>query len=65
MFISDYEVMKIHELRSKDLIREANQERLVRKVCSSMKNSRPWYLVFTVGLGSLLITWGEKLKNIS
>ena len=56
MFISDYEAMKFHEVRSKELIHEATQDRLARKVCSSLQNTRPKHLGFIAGLGTLLIT---------
>ena len=66
MLTSDYEAMKFHETRSRDLMHEATQDRLAREVYSPFRNSRPqWYLGFTVGLGTMLITWGEKLKNVS
>ncbi len=65
MFISDYEALKFHEERSADLIHEANRDRLVAKIYRRSSDSRPKYLEMMIVLGSLLITWGEKLKNLS
>ncbi len=65
MLTSDYEAMKFHESRSKDLIHEATKDRLVRKVLSSSQNSRPRYTGLIAGLGTMLISWGEKLINMS
>ena len=65
MFTSDYEAMKFHEFRSADLIREATQDRLAAKASFCQPESRPFHLGFAVVLGTLLISWGEKLKNMS
>ena len=65
MLTSDYEAMKFHETRSRDLMHEATQDRLVREVRSSSPNSRPRYTGLIVGLGTMLISWGEKLINMS
>lgn len=65
MFTSDYEAMKIYEFRSTDLIREATQDRLAAEASFCQSKSRPLHLGFAVVLGTLLISWGEKLKNMS
>ena len=65
MLSSDYEAMKFHEHRSRDLIREATEDRLAREVERFPKRSGFIILEFTALLGTLLINWGEKLKNLS
>jgi|APSaa5957512622_1039677.scaffolds.fasta_scaffold503737_1 hypothetical protein len=65
MITSDYEAMKFHEVKSGDLIREATQVRQARTIKTSLSNSGSRNLGFTVVLGTMLISWGEKLKNMS
>jgi hypothetical protein len=65
MFSSNYEAMEFHEERSRDLIHEANQNRLAKEIRSYSIKSGSGYLRLTVVLGTMLISWGEKLKNMS